>query len=203
MTEEAKSRRGSLTNSKVFILKDDDLEKLSPSVPTRRRSSMISKETIINFLEKGRSLSEHEEPVNIPIQFSRKVTFILDGIDKKILSCNPILESFGNAKTIRNDNSSRFGKLVLLLVDPMISQVKGAFITNFLLEKSRVISQAKGERNYHIFYQILTGASEELKNDLLLGQAAQYEYLNKSGCYSINNIDDKKEFNEIENSFKV
>ena len=121
----------------------------------------------------------------------------------KILSCNPILEAFGNAKTLRNDNSSRFGKLVLLLVEGKLKKLKGAIITNYLLEKSRIISQAKGERNYHIFYHILSGASQELKKQLDLKNVKNYDYLNKSNCFEVNSLDDKELFNEVVKSFDV
>ena len=74
------------------------------------------------------------------------------------MSCNPILEAFGNAKTVRNDNSSRFGKYVLMHVENRSRKIKEASITKYLLEKSRVTKIAKEERNYHIFYHILNGA---------------------------------------------
>ncbi len=75
-------------------------------------------------------------------------------IHKRIIDANPIMESFGNAKTIRNNNSSRFGKLFQVQYDKAGSIV-GATIVKFLLEKSRVVAQNDGERNYHVFYQVL------------------------------------------------
>ena len=124
-------------------------------------------------------------------------------LKKKILSCNPILEAFGNAKTIRNDNSSRFGKLVLLIVHKSTKKVKGALITNYLLEKSRVISQAQAERNYHIFYFLFKGASKDLLEDLNLAEMKNYDYLKKSNCFSVSTINDQDNFIEVLKSFDV
>lgn len=75
-------------------------------------------------------------------------------------SCYPILEAFGNAKTVRNDNSSRFEKYLKLFVHAGSGGIMGAEMVTYLLEKSRVVSQADGERNYHIFYAFLAGMSE-------------------------------------------
>ncbi len=119
------------------------------------------------------------------------------------MSCNPILEAFGNAKTVRNDNSSRFGKLVLLLMDKETKKIKGAMMTNYLLEKSRVIQPMVGERNYHIFYHLLKGCDETLKKDLDLHEPKYFEYLKKSECYEVNTINDKELFLEVSNSFNV
>jgi myosin heavy subunit len=82
-------------------------------------------------------------------------------IEEKIMACNPILESFGNAKTVRNDNSSRFGKYVRIIVNSESRRIKGAAINNYLLEKSRVVGPGPQERNYHVFYSLLKGATKE------------------------------------------
>jgi myosin-7 len=79
-------------------------------------------------------------------------------IEEKIMACNPILEALGNAKTVRNDNSSRFGKYVRIIVNQASRKIKGAAINNYLLEKSRVVQPGPEERNYHVFYHILKGA---------------------------------------------
>jgi len=119
------------------------------------------------------------------------------------LSCNPILEAFGNAKTVRNDNSSRFGKLVLLLLEHKTKKIKGAVITNYLLEKSRVIQQSEKERNYHIFYHLLKGADQKSLISMGLSEMKNYEYLNKSKCYEVETINDIELYNEIQKSFEV
>jgi myosin-5 len=84
------------------------------------------------------------------------------GIEYEILKTNPILEAFGNAKTLRNDNSSRFGKLIEIHFSES-GKISGAQIQTFLLEKSRVVQCAEGERSYHIFYQLCAGASPALR----------------------------------------
>lgn len=91
----------------------------------------------------------------------------VEGVKDKLLQSNPVLEAFGNAKTNRNDNSSRFGKYMDVQFG-FTGAPQGGNILNYLLEKSRVIHQSAGERNFHIFYQMLAGASDELLRDLQL-----------------------------------
>lgn len=90
-------------------------------------------------------------------------------IEQQVLESNPILESFGNARTIRNDNSSRFGKFIELKFTST-GRLVGASIDSYLLEKVRLIKQADGERNYHIFYELLAGANGSERKELLLGR---------------------------------
>ena len=112
-----------------------------------------------------------------------------------ILDSNPLLEAFGNAKTLRNNNSSRFGKYFEINFDDHADPVGGT-ITNYLLEKSRVCAQQTGERNYHVFYQLLSGAPENYFNDFYLSTPDYFYYTNQSNCMNVDGIDDKKEYED-------
>ncbi|XP_061650737.1 myosin IEb isoform X1 [Phyllopteryx taeniolatus] len=110
-----------------------------------------------------------------------------------ILQSNPLLEAFGNAKTVRNNNSSRFGKYFEIQFSRG-GAPDGGKISNFLLEKSRVVSQNPGERNFHIYYQLLEGASGEQRENLGVTTPDYYNYLNQSGTFTVEDVNDKKEF---------
>ncbi|DAZ98837.1 TPA: hypothetical protein N0F65_000993 [Lagenidium giganteum] len=118
-------------------------------------------------------------------------------LDKRLWDTNPILEAFGNAKTLRNHNSSRFGKFMKLQFLPEKNSLCGAFIETYLLEKFRVVAQIPGERNFHIFYFLLAGADDALRSQLQLESVDKYDYLNQSGCVSDPNIDDELLFDEV------
>ncbi|KAK5613019.1 Unconventional myosin-Ie [Crenichthys baileyi] len=112
-----------------------------------------------------------------------------------ILQSNPLLEAFGNAKTVRNNNSSRFGKYFEIQFSRG-GAPDGGKISNFLLEKSRVVSQNPGERNFHIYYQLLGGASGEQRENLGVTTPDYYYYMNQSGTYTVEDINDKKDFTD-------
>uniref|UniRef100_A0A3Q3IGA7 Myosin, heavy chain 10, non-muscle n=1 Tax=Monopterus albus TaxID=43700 RepID=A0A3Q3IGA7_MONAL len=115
-------------------------------------------------------------------------------LERQLLQANPILESFGNAKTVKNDNSSRFGKFIRINFD-VTGYIVGANIETYLLEKSRAIRQAKDERTFHIFYRLLAGAGEHLRTDLLLEGFNNYCFLS-NGHIPIPGQQDKENFHE-------
>ncbi|KAI0472030.1 putative myosin MYO2 [Xylariaceae sp. FL0804] len=112
--------------------------------------------------------------------------------EEQILATNPIMEAFGNAKTTRNDNSSRFGKYIEIMFDTK-TNIIGARIRTYLLERSRLVFQPLKERNYHIFYQFLAGATDKEKQELGLLPVEQFEYLNQGSAPVIDGVDDKAE----------
>ncbi|NXL19547.1 MYH9 protein, partial [Setophaga kirtlandii] len=122
-------------------------------------------------------------------------------LERQLLQANPILEAFGNAKTVKNDNSSRFGKFIRINFD-VNGYIVGANIETYLLEKSRAIRQAKEERTFHIFYYLLSGAGEHLKNDLLLEPYNKYRFLS-NGHVTIPGQQDKDMFVETMEAMKI
>ncbi|XP_054858466.1 unconventional myosin-Ie [Eublepharis macularius] len=119
-----------------------------------------------------------------------------------ILQSNPLLEAFGNAKTVRNNNSSRFGKYFEIQFSPG-GEPDGGKISNFLLEKSRVVMRNPGERSFHIFYQLIEGASSEQKTSLGVTSMDYYHYLSLSGSYKVEDINDKSDFQETLHAMNV
>ena len=113
-------------------------------------------------------------------------------VEKQVLDSNPLLEAFGNAKTIKNNNSSRFGKFIQVSFTEH-GKILSARIYNYLLEKSRIVTIQKDERNYHIFYQLLLGANEEERKTYKIQDLDYFDYLNK-GCYDNADQDDAKDF---------
>ncbi|XP_020789005.1 unconventional myosin-If [Boleophthalmus pectinirostris] len=119
-----------------------------------------------------------------------------------ILQSNPLLEAFGNAKTVRNNNSSRFGKYFEIQFSRG-GEPDGGKISNFLLEKSRVVSQNENERNFHIYYQLLEGANAQQKEGLGIMTPDYYYYLNQSGTYKVDGTNDSKDFQETMEAMHV
>jgi myosin V len=122
--------------------------------------------------------------------------------EEQILATNPIMEAFGNAKTTRNDNSSRFGKYIEIMFDKK-TNIIGAKIRTYLLERSRLVFQPLKERNYHIFYQLVAGASDKERQELNILPIEQFDYLSQGNCPTIDGVDDKAEFQATKLSLKT
>lgn len=161
---------------------------------------IVSGESGAGKTESAKFIMRYIASVNPPGSTAKSRTkFSLDEsseIERQILATNPILESFGNAKTTRNDNSSRFGKYIQILFDGK-PEIVGARIRTYLLERSRIVFQPTTERNYHIFYQLCAGAPLKERKDLGLDtDVTKFHYLRQGGPTStpIVGVDDAEEF---------
>ncbi|XP_031624288.1 myosin heavy chain, muscle isoform X20 [Contarinia nasturtii] len=123
-------------------------------------------------------------------------------LEDQVVQTNPVLEAFGNAKTVRNDNSSRFGKFIRIHFGPS-GKLAGADIETYLLEKARVISQQSLERSYHIFYQIMSGSVPGVKEYCLLSNNVMDYHVVSQGKTSIPNVDDGEEFSLTDQAFDI
>ncbi|XP_043518721.1 myosin heavy chain, muscle isoform X19 [Frieseomelitta varia] len=123
-------------------------------------------------------------------------------LEDQVVQTNPVLEAFGNAKTVRNDNSSRFGKFIRIHFGPS-GKLAGADIETYLLEKARVISQQALERSYHIFYQMMSGSVSGLKEMLLLSNNIHDYYFVSQGKTTIPGLDDGEELLITDQAFDV
>uniref|UniRef100_A0A2K6EU53 Unconventional myosin-Vb n=1 Tax=Propithecus coquereli TaxID=379532 RepID=A0A2K6EU53_PROCO len=123
-------------------------------------------------------------------------------IEEKVLASSPIMEAIGNAKTTRNDNSSRFGKYIQIGFDKRY-HIIGANMRTYLLEKSRVVFQADDERNYHIFYQLCAAANLPEFKELALTSAEDFFYTSQGGDTSIEGVDDAEDFEKTRQAFTL
>ncbi|XP_015147455.2 unconventional myosin-Vc isoform X2 [Gallus gallus] len=123
-------------------------------------------------------------------------------VEDKVLASNPITEAVGNAKTTRNDNSSRFGKYTEISFDQRY-RIIGANMRTYLLEKSRVVFQSENERNYHIFYQLCASAMQPEFKHLKLGSAEEFNYTRMGGSTTIEGVDDRANMIETQKTFAL
>ncbi|TFK72566.1 hypothetical protein BDN72DRAFT_316382 [Pluteus cervinus] len=170
---------------------------------------IVSGESGAGKTESAKFIMRYLASVNPPDSGARtKTKLSLDDsseIERQILATNPILESFGNAKTTRNDNSSRFGKYIQILFDGK-QEIVGARIRTYLLERSRIVFQPLTERNYHIFYQLCAGAPSKERKDLGLDtDVSKFNYLKQGGPSStpINGVDDAEEFRSTQQALST
>ncbi|XP_041916381.1 unconventional myosin-Ih isoform X2 [Alosa sapidissima] len=168
--------------------------------------TMLSETNNHFILISGESGAGKTEACKKVLQFyavSCPSTRVLDNVRDRLLLSNPVLEAFGNAKTLKNDNSSRFGKYMDIQFDHKGGAV-GGHILNYLLEKSRVVHQNHGERNFHIFYQLVEGGEDELLRWLGLERDCQkYSCLVRGNCAKVSSINDKSDWRTVQKAFTV
>lgn len=150
----------------------------------------------------GESGAGKTESTKLLLQYLAAASGKHSWIEQQIQETNPILEAFGNAKTVKNDNSSRFGKYVNIYFNRR-GIIEGGNIDQYLLEKSRIVFQNKGERNYHIFYSLVSGLSADEKKKLDLSRPNDFTYLNSGNMLTCDGRNDGLEFSDIRSAFKV
>ncbi|XP_067054184.1 unconventional myosin-VIIa-like isoform X2 [Acropora muricata] len=150
----------------------------------------------------GESGAGKTESTKLILRYLTAVSGQQTTLDQQIVDANPILEAFGNAKTVRNDNSSRFGKYINIYYNRH-ALIEGARIEQYLLEKSRIVYQMPEERNYHIFYRMLKGLTAQEKASFHLTVASDYYYLSQGNCLTCVGMDDAQEFANIRRAMKV
>lgn len=177
-------------------------------------TNMLNESADQSVVISGESGAGKSEATKLILQFLTDVSHKATGaghvaggtstLEAQILAANPILEAFGNAKTLRNNNSSRFGKLITVNFDQKGSIVGGGII-NYLLEKSRVVFQTAGERNYHIFYQLLSASETDqaLTTELKLSAPDLFLYTSQSGVNHVDGISDDKDFDDMKSSMNI
>ena len=150
--------------------------------------NLIDKNRDQAVLISGESGAGKTESTKLVLLYITQTLKSNSGLEDQLLQLNPILESFGNAKTVRNDNSSRLGKWIQITMNPTGMTLDQASVTEYLLELTRLCGQAEGERGYHIFYQMTTESARGDYPNLKLGPSTEYKYLKQSKAA----VDDNK-----------
>ncbi|ETW34627.1 myosin-A [Plasmodium falciparum UGT5.1] len=197
---------GNTTNEWIRRYRDTaDHTKLPPHVFTCAREALSNlhgvnkSQTIIVSGESGAGKTEATKQIMRYFASSKSGNMDLR-IQTAIMAANPVLEAFGNAKTIRNNNSSRFGRFMQLVISHE-GGIRYGSVVAFLLEKSRIITQDDNERSYHIFYQFLKGANSTMKSKFGLKGVTEYKLLNPNST-EVSGVDDVKDFEEVIESLK-
>lgn len=162
----------------------------------RNQCMLVSGESGAGKTEATKKILEYISAVSNDSHSGKSVAQIKD----KLLESNPVMEAFGNAKTLRNDNSSRFGKYMVVQFD-FSGAPLGATIQQYLLEKPRVVKQQDGERNFHIFYNLCAGAPGSLRSELGLEKASHYEYTKTT--ISVKTINDDADFQAVDSALDI
>eukprot|EP01029_Cantina_marsupialis_P007646 TRINITY_DN185_c0_g4_i1.p1 TRINITY_DN185_c0_g4~~TRINITY_DN185_c0_g4_i1.p1 ORF type:complete len:2063 (-),score=796.14 TRINITY_DN185_c0_g4_i1:239-6427(-) len=195
--------------------KDQNVRDLPPhifAIADNAYNNMLADGENQSVIISGESGAGKTESMKLILQYLAEVSGRAQGasgnkeesLEQQILKSNPVMEAFGNAKTLRNNNSSRFGKWTEVQFNKQ-GAIIGGKIINYLLEKSRIPFQAEGERNYHVFYQLLAGAEIDpaLRKRLHLKDVEDFHYLNQSGTSFVEGINDEKDFEDLKQAMEV
>lgn len=194
----------------VYAIADNAYRQMMGAI-VRRNSDKHASDVKVNqsILISGESGAGKTESTKVVLSYLTTVGRGLDATDsfqgsimEKVLQSNPILEAFGNAKTKRNDNSSRFGKFIQLNFNRRGNLVGGS-IKTYLLEKVRLPLQQTGERNFHIFYQLVSGSTEEQMSRRGLRKLEEFNYTSKSGVFSLTNVNDAEEYQSLRSALNT
>ncbi|EGG16236.1 myosin [Cavenderia fasciculata] len=196
---------------------DQPVVKLPPHVYAIAESSyrqMLNSKSNQSILVSGESGAGKTETTKFLLQYfaamgemrgqSTQDAAANNNIEAQVIKSTPILEAFGNAKTLRNDNSSRFGKFITIRFDKIKGTIVGASLETYLLEKSRIVSPPTNERSYHIFYQFLRGVDQSVRDTLsVTNEPSDFTYLSNSGCQDVDQVDDSDIFTKTKQALEI
>lgn len=196
-----KGRNREDTKPHIFAMADEAFRNLVDE--GENQSILVTGESGAGKTENTKKVIQYLAAVAFSESPIKNKTQQSSNLSAQILRANPILEAFGNAQTVRNNNSSRFGKFIRIEFT-RTGTIAGAFIDWYLLEKSRVVRLSAQERNYHVFYQLLKGADKEMRQRFLLNAADVEDFTyTKDGNGTISGVSDKDEWNSLIEAFNV